>query len=110
MPSYRLLPVLLCSTLLVVAVMRSAVAGEDGAKIFAESCSPCHSAKIRPLDNKHLTRERWKETVERMIDQGAEVSKAKKPELLDYLVRTHGPAGTGTSGGEKGVPPKNPGN
>lgn len=78
-----------------------AVAADDGTKIFAESCSPCHSAKMRPLDNKHLTREQWKDTIDRMIDQGAEVPKKKIPELLDYLVQTHGPAATAPDAGKK---------
>jgi hypothetical protein len=36
-----------------------------------------------------------------MIDQGAEVPKAKKAELLDYLVSTHGPAGAASDAGKK---------
>jgi hypothetical protein len=77
------------------------VAADDGTKILAESCSPCHSAKVRPLDNIHQTREQWKDTIDRMIDQGAEVPKKKIPELLDYLVQTHGPAATGSDSGKK---------
>jgi cytochrome c1 len=77
------------------------VAADDGAKIYAESCSPCHSAKIRPLDNTRLTKEQWKEAVDRMIDQGAEVPRGKKQELLEYLVSTHGPASVATDTGKK---------
>jgi mono/diheme cytochrome c family protein len=69
---------------------------EDGAKVFSEACSPCHSAKIRPLDNTRLSGEQWKEAIDWMIDQGAEVPKKNISELLDYLVRTHGPAGAAT--------------
>jgi cytochrome c1 len=78
-----------------------AVAADDGAKIFAESCSPCHSAKIRSLDNTRLTKEQWTEAVDRMIDQGAEVPRGKKQVLLEYLVSTHGPVSAATETGKK---------
>ncbi len=91
MQSRRMVLILFCS-LLGFAVPCLAVAADDRAKVFEESCSPCHSAKIRPLDNTRLTREQWKDAVDRMIDMGTEVPKAKKAELLDYLVSTHGPA------------------
>src|ERR671924_33665 len=48
---------LLGSAALWSAFPRPAAAADDGAKVFADSCSPCHSAKSRPLDNVHLTRE-----------------------------------------------------
>lgn len=92
--------ILFCSTL-GFAVPCLAVASDGGAKVFAESCSPCHSAKIRSLENTHLTREQWKDAVDCMVDQGAEVPKAKKAELLDHLVSAHGPAGTATDADKK---------
>jgi hypothetical protein len=36
-----------------------------------------------------------------MIDMGTEVPKAKKSELLDYLVSVHGPAVVATDAGKK---------
>lgn len=48
-----------------------------------------------------LTKEQWSETLERMVGYGAEVPNAKMPELLDYLVRTHGPSGAGTDADKK---------
>ena len=107
-PSIR---IFMIATLLLVSVAAGFVAADDGgSKIFSEACSPCHSAGTRPLDKVHLSRDQRKDTVDRMIDLGAEVSKKKIPELLDYLVRSHGPTGTGTSEGEKAISPKNPGN
>lgn len=101
MQSSRMLSVLLLSMLLGFASLCITAAADDGAKIFEESCSPCHSASVRPLDKMHLTKEQWKETIERMIDLGAEVPKKKKSELLDYLARSHGPAGTAPDAGKK---------
>jgi hypothetical protein len=100
MQSCKMVLILFCS-LLGFVVPFLAFAADDGAKTFQESCSPCHTAKVRPLDNRHLTREQWKDTIDRMIDQGAEVPKAKKAELLDYLVSTHGPAGDASDAGKK---------
>ncbi len=98
--SRRVLSLLTCSSLLGFAAPRLAFAEEDGAKIFAESCSSCHTAKTRPLDDVHLTREQWKEAIDKMIPLGAEVPEKKIPALLDYLARTHGPAGTSIDGGK----------
>ncbi len=78
-----------------------ATAVDDGAKVYTDVCLPCHTAKMRPLDNSHLTKEQWKDAIDRMIDQGVEVPKGKMPELLDYLSRTHGPAGAATDAGKK---------
>jgi len=68
-------------------------AASDGAAIFGEACTGCHNASSRPLDNVHLTKAQWKETVEQMASLGAEVPSGKKLELLfDYLVSTYGPS------------------
>ena len=93
--------VLFCSAVFGLCPLHLAAASDEGAKVFVESCGPCHSATVRSLDNKHLTRDQWQEAVERMIDQGAEVPKKKKSELMDYLTLTHGPTSTPTDAGKK---------
>jgi mono/diheme cytochrome c family protein len=75
------------------AIPRFALAADDGEKTFKEVCSQCHSAKVRPIDSKRLTKEQWNQAVVKMVDLGAEVPKEKIPALLDYLASTHGPAG-----------------
>jgi cytochrome c5 len=100
MQTVRMFSWALCAAFFAIAA--SALAhGEDGGKIFQESCLPCHSAKIRPLDNIHKTKEEWKDIVERMIDQGAEVPKRGKDALLDYLSSTHGPSSKTTDDDKK---------
>lgn len=69
-----------------------ALAADDGASIFAQACALCHTPTRRSLDKKRLTRHEWEAATERMIGYGAQVPKAKLPELLNYLVRSHGPA------------------
>ncbi len=93
-------------SLLILAALVSyfpglALAAGDGAKVFMESCSPCHSAKTRPLDNMHLTKEQWKEAVDRMLEEGAEVPRGKMSELLDYLANTRGPSAGPADTGKK---------
>ncbi len=78
-----------------------ALAADDGARTFKEVCSSCHTAKVRPLNNKHLTREQWKQAIDKMVELGAEVPKGKIPDLLDYLVHTQGPAGPTSGEGKK---------
>jgi cytochrome c5 len=92
MRSYGMLLLGLSMTL-AFSVPRTTQAADDGARVFSESCTPCHTQKVRPLDKMHLTRDQWKAEVDRMIDQGAEVPKKKMSDLLDYLVNTFGPAG-----------------
>jgi len=91
MQSCRTLALFLC--LLSLGAPRLAAAADDGAKTFKEVCTQCHTAKIRPLDKKQLTKEQWSQAVKKMADLGAEVPKEKIPALLDYLANTHGPAG-----------------
>jgi mono/diheme cytochrome c family protein len=64
---------------------------DEGEQIFRDACSACHDAKTRPLDKVRLTREKWKQTLDKMEGQGADIPGGKKREaLLDYLERTHG--------------------
>jgi cytochrome c5 len=98
MQSYKVF-VFLCSTMLAFA--EPCLAADDGAKIVAEVCSTCHTAKMRPLDKLRLNRDEWREAVERMIGYGAEVPKEKMPGLLDYLARTFGPNGAATDASKK---------
>jgi hypothetical protein len=87
-------------TVIGASIPSLSTAADDIAKVFTESCLSCHS-KVRPLDNMHLAKEQWSETIDRMIDQGAEVPKGRKAELAEYLFRTHGPVGETTGGGKK---------
>ena len=87
---------LVCAALLGAPGVTSAA--DEGAKIYATVCSECHSAKKNPLDKLHLTRAEWSEALDRMLSYGAEVPKDKMPELLDYLLKSHGPGGAGGEG------------
>jgi cytochrome c5 len=96
MPSFhetRRLLTLLCAAL-TFALPAIANAVEEGEKVFQDTCTSCHDAKTRPLDQVRLTREQWKDAIERMEGQGAQIPSGKKlSALLDWLERTHGPQG-----------------
>ena len=74
-----------------LAMSRAALAQDAGAKAYAETCSACHSPKVRPLDKKRMTRDEWKKAIDKMTDLGAEIPKDKAEKILDYLARTQGP-------------------
>ncbi len=99
MQSHKIL--FFCLTFFGFTAPHFALAADDGANTFKEVCSSCHTAKVRPLNNKHLTKDQWKQAVDKMIALGVEVPKGKIPDLLDYLVRTQGPAGATAGDGKK---------
>ena len=82
----------LCAVLpLALAAASPAFAQDAGAKAFQETCSGCHTAKVRPLDKKRMSKEQWGQAIEKMNKLGADIPKDKIPQILDYLAKTHGP-------------------
>lgn len=70
-------------------------AADPGAKVFQESCLDCHKGK-QSIEHLRLTRDKWKEAIERMIDSGfldPVPPKDRIKALLEYLARTRGPEG-----------------
>jgi mono/diheme cytochrome c family protein len=84
-----LLPAL-CTVLLGAPQRARADEGED---LFKSICSDCHTPENHPLDSVRLTRQKWKEQLEKMVtDQNADIPTGKKREaLLDYLEKNKGP-------------------
>ena len=92
MRSYRINAIALSvAAFLGFAAPRLVVAADEGEKAFTETCSSCHTAKIRPLDKKRMTEDQWKQAIAKMTELGADIPKSKVPQILDYLARTHGP-------------------
>ncbi len=99
MPFFRKLALPLLCAALAAGARRADAAGDEGAKVYQEACTPCHDAKTHPLDKTRLTREKWRDAVERMDGMGAEVPSGKKlSALLDYLEETHGAKGAEPAG------------
>lgn len=91
-PSFRKLVAPLALTTTLLAAPRLHARADEGEKLLQESCGACHDAKTRPLGSYRMTREKWKEAIDRMEGLGSEPPSGKKlNDLLDYLARTHGP-------------------
>ena len=67
-----------------LAAAEDAAAQEEGAKIVAEVCSSCHTKDTRPLEAMRLTREQWKEALDKMEGLGVEVPAGKKAHAMRY--------------------------
>ena len=98
--SKRLLT-LACAALALAAPAAS-LAADEGEAAYKETCTQCHDANTRPLDDVRMSRKEWKDTVERMEGLGAQIPSGKKlSALLDWLERTHGPAAPKAPAGDK---------
>ncbi|MBI1751983.1 MAG: hypothetical protein HY014_06020 [Acidobacteria bacterium] len=67
---------------------------DPGLKVFQDSCLDCHKGQ-QSIDQVRLTREKWKEVIDRMVESGfmdPVPSKEKLKQLLDYLAQTRGAA------------------
>lgn len=93
MRPFRAVALLLVVASVLSAVPRVALAADEGEKIYKDTCTACHDAKTRPLDAKRMTRQQWKDAIDKMEGQGVDVPSGKKlSALLDYLEHTHGPS------------------
>jgi cytochrome c5 len=64
----------------------------DGKAIATENCQACH--KLTNLTKAHKSLDDWKETVQTMIDRGANVPADKVDILAQYLAKNFGPKDT----------------
>lgn len=76
---------------LVTIVASSATAQEPspGEKILNASCQGCHD--LRPVQTSAKTMDEWNDTVQNMLQKGADVSDADIPVLVEYLTGAYGP-------------------
>ncbi len=61
----------------------------DGKAIATENCQVCH--KLTNLTKAHKSLDDWKDTVQLMIDRGANVPADKVDTLVQYLAKNFGP-------------------
>jgi cytochrome c5 len=61
----------------------------DGKAIATENCQACH--KLTNLTKAHKSLDDWKDTVQTMIDRGANVPPDKLDILVQYLAKNFGP-------------------
>lgn len=58
----------------------------DGATLLRERCATCHG--VDRVESARKTAEEWKQTVDRMIRRGAQLTEAERSVLVEYLA-TH---------------------
>jgi cytochrome c5 len=61
----------------------------DGKAIATENCQACH--KLTNLTKAHKSLDDWKDTVQTMIDRGANVQPDQVDTLVQYLAKNFGP-------------------
>jgi cytochrome c5 len=61
----------------------------DGETLLEERCTQCHDLERTTQQQKD--RAGWTQTVERMVNQGAQLNAEEQAILIDYLVETYGP-------------------
>jgi hypothetical protein len=66
----------------------------DGKAIATENCQACH--KLTNLTKAHKSLDDWKDTVQLMIDRGANVPADKVDILVQYLAKNFGPKDSST--------------
>jgi len=61
----------------------------DGKAIATEYCQTCH--KLTNLTKAHKDRDDWHDTIQLMMDRGANIPQEKVDTLVEYLVKNFGP-------------------
>jgi competence ComEA-like helix-hairpin-helix protein len=59
-----------------------------GKEVFAKICSGCHELDLATGQKK--SKDEWKQTVDRMIGYGAEVTKEQSDQIVNYLAANYG--------------------
>ena len=61
----------------------------DGQTLMQQRCSVCHS--LSRITSAQKTATQWKATVDKMINNGAQLSPAEEQTLVNYLAQTYHP-------------------
>jgi cytochrome c5 len=62
---------------------------EKGERLVNVSCTGCHN--VRTIQTSAKNHEEWNQTVQDMLQKGADVGDADIPVLVDYLAQNYGP-------------------
>jgi cytochrome c-type biogenesis protein CcmH/NrfF len=61
----------------------------DARALVAQRCIRCHDLAI--VSARHASADEWREIVQRMITNGAEISETEAEAIVSYLATTQGP-------------------
>ena len=81
------------TVMLFTAATSSAQRPSEGQQLVEKRCQGCHN--LRRVDTAAKDADGWRETIQVMIQDGAEVEDAEIPVLVQYLTREHGPVPDG---------------
>jgi len=64
-------------------------ASTEGESLLQERCTACHD--LNRVTGAPKTREKWEQTVTRMVGKGAQLNAGEQATLIEYLAETYGP-------------------
>ena len=81
------------AAVLFTAARSDAQRPSEGQKLVEKNCQGCHT--MRRVDTSAKTAEGWRETIQVMIQDGAEIEESEIPPMVQFLAREHGPVPEG---------------
>ena len=83
----------LAGAVLLSAATSSAQRPSEGQQLVEKRCQGCHT--MRRVETAAKDANGWRETIQVMIQDGAEVEESEIPVMVQYLTREHGPVPDG---------------
>ena len=81
------------AAVLFTAAASDAQRPSEGQKLVEKNCQGCHT--MRRVDTSAKTAEGWRETIQVMIQDGAQIEESEIPPMVQFLAREHGPVPEG---------------
>jgi mono/diheme cytochrome c family protein len=88
-----ILSVAFAAAVLFTAATSSAQRPSEGQQLVEKRCQGCHN--MRRIDTAAKDAKAWQETIQVMIQDGAEVEESEIPVMVQWLTREHGPVPEG---------------
>ena len=83
----------LAAAVLFTAATSSAQRPSEGQQLVEKRCQGCHN--MRRVETSAKDAKGWQETIQVMIQDGAEIEESEIPAMVQYLTREHGPVPEG---------------
>lgn len=83
----------LAAAVLFSAATSSAQRPSEGQQLVEKRCQGCHT--MRRVDTSAKDADGWRETIQVMIQDGAEIEESEIPVMVQFLAREHGPVPEG---------------
>ena len=87
------LAVAFAGVLLFTAATSNAQRPSEGQMLVEKNCQGCHT--MRRVETAAKDAKGWQETIQVMIQDGAEIEESEIPPMVQYLAREHGPVPDG---------------